>query len=229
MFVKPLHKNSDIVRYGAKTSDKKLLYIPTGLNISNYPNLESYLSEHKDRLASRAQIVRSRQPWFQLLWPRDPETFVARPKIVAPYRSRANAFFYTEDQFYGSTDTYFVLGDEALSLKSVLAFLNSSVGLVWFKNMGKVKGVMLDLTGDNLELFPVPIDSFTREVTSRLETLVDEMQTIVRDSENNEEVVQSQKYKELYSQIDQIVFACYSLTPEEKSIILEAAAALSQD
>jgi type I restriction-modification system DNA methylase subunit len=229
LFVKPLHKNSDIVRYGAKSSEKKLLYIPTGLNIEKYPNLENYLTKHKDRLESRAQIVRSRQPWFQLLWPRDPKTFIARPKIVAPYRSRANAFFYTEDQFYGSTDTYFVLGEESLSLKSVLAFLNSSAGLVWFKNMGKVKGVMLDLTGDNLELFPVPIGFFNKEITTQFETLVDQIQTMVRDSDDHDDVLQSEDFREVYSQIDQLVFECYLLTPEEQSVLLEEAANLNQE
>jgi adenine-specific DNA-methyltransferase len=219
-FIKPLYKNSDIVRYGSKASNKKLLYIPNGLKLEQHPNLLRYLEPHKKQLASRAQIVRSHQPWHQLLWPRDPETFVDGPKIVAPYRSKANAFFYTENEFYGSTDTYFVLGHDSLSLKSVLACLNSSVGLVWFKNMGKVKGEVLDLTGDNLDLFPIPVNSFTPLVSEKLENLVDEIQLLVANSLHLETKIQSIEYQEIYSQIDQIVLDCYGLDSSEKETLL---------
>lgn len=227
-FVKPLHKNSDILRYGTKTSGKKVLYFPNGLELENYPNLAEYLNSFRERLSNRAQIVRSTQPWFQLLWPRNPAVFAPSPKIIAPYRSKTNAFYFTEGEFYGSTDTYFVVSRGSVRLKPLLACLNSSVGLVWFKNMGKVKGEMLDLTGDNLELFPIPQNSLTPEVSKMLESLVDEIQAFLAGSDDQEASLQSREYKELYSRIDQIVLDAYGLDRDEQAALLAEFSELSK-
>jgi adenine-specific DNA-methyltransferase len=220
LFVKTLHKNSDIRRYVARNSEKKILYIPKGVDMTIYPNVLSYLSLHRSKLAARAQIVRSGQPWYQLLWPRDPETFSAKPKIVAPYRAKENSFFYTEKEFYGSTDTYFLLGKEDFSLKVILACLNSSIGLIWFKNMGKVKGTMLDLTGDNLELFPLPVSAFKQDVIRVIEPLVDKIVLAASRDEFEGNAKQSEEFLSLYKRIDEIVMDVYQLVEDERRVML---------
>jgi hypothetical protein len=87
--------------------------------------------------------------------------------------------------------------------------------------MGKVKGTMLDLTGDNLELFPIAIKSLDAETLKKLEGMVDQMQALVSGAIKAEQVLESTEYKDLYEQIDDFVFDCYGLSVEEKVALKE--------
>jgi type I restriction-modification system DNA methylase subunit len=108
LLLKKLTKNSDIFRFGMKKPSSHLLYFSTGVSPEKYPQIYKHLLTHKSVLEKRAQIVRSGQPWYQLLWPRSLKLFEEGPKIVAPYRSSINAFCYTEEEVFGG---FFGLAD----------------------------------------------------------------------------------------------------------------------
>jgi type I restriction-modification system DNA methylase subunit len=226
-FIKPLHKSSDIFRFGLKETSKKVLYIPNGLRLAEYPSLEKYLTPFKNRLASRAQIVRSGQPWHQLLWPRDPELFAFSPKVVAPYSSRTNRFFYTEDEFYGSGDTYVISGRGQVNLKAICAYLNSTVGLVWFRNRGKLKGNMIFLQADSLGVFPLP--KVTHQEMQELEGLLSDIQDLVAKEEELGATTTTVPYLELYRALDDLTFKHYKLSESEIATLKAEAAILLEE
>jgi hypothetical protein len=223
-FIKPLHKNSDIFKYGLRDTKKNVLYIPSGLELADFPSVRDYLTPFKSKLSSRAQIVRSQQPWHQLLWPRDPKIFAPGPKIVAPYSSRENCFFFTEEQFYGSGDTYLLTSKTGDSLKPLVAILNSTLGLVWFKNRGKLKGNMIFLQGDSLGVFPVS-PALGENNLLELTRAVDAIHQLVSKSGEFSEVYRSPEYGILYKRIDELVFRLYGLVETEISLITAEAEA----
>lgn len=227
-FLKPFTKNSDIVKFGLIEPKNTVLYIPNGTRLDTHPKISEYLNQFKDLLEARAQIRRSGQPWHQLLWPRDQKMFEALPKIVSPYRSKSNSFVYTEGVCYGGTDTCFIVSESREELKRIAAFLNSSLGLVWFKNMGKVKGQMMELKGENLELFPLPKDFLTAQ-DSELVSLVDEIQALVQSSDNPAEALASEEFISLYQKIDSLVLLSYSLDEEDQELILKEASRILTD
>jgi hypothetical protein len=105
------------------------------------------------------------------------------------------------------------------------AYLNSSVGLVWFRNRGKLKGDMIFLQGDSLGVFPIPIAS--NEETLELEFLLSKIQGVVAASDDFYEVYETDDYRELYSQLDDLVFRHYKLTESEiETLKIEAKALL---
>lgn len=225
-YIKPLHKVSDIYRFGVRGTGKRVLYIPSGLQLDQHPNLKSYLEKFKDKLSSRAQIVRSNQPWHQLLWPRTPELFMTKPKIVAPYSSKTNSFFYTEGELFGSGDIYYIVGRPGVSLKSICAFLNSTVGLVWFRHRGKLKGEMIFLQGDSLGVFPIPNVNGNDPRLIHLEHTLDQLQQMSVGVENPQELHRSNEYKDLYRKLDSLVFELYGLGQEEIQTLTEEAEVL---
>jgi hypothetical protein len=228
-YIKPFHKVSDIHRFGARETAKKVLYIPNGLKLDEFPSLKVYLEKFKDQLSSRAQIVRSSQPWHQLLWPRTLELFAKTPKVIAPYSSRTNSFFYTESEFFGSGDLYFITSKAEVSLKSICAFLNSTVGLVWFRNRGKMKGEMIFLQGDSLGVFPIPAITRHDDRVKRVEQHVDELQKLLVDANDLDEVYESEIYTELYGRLDELIFDLYGLSQDEtRTLKLEAETLLSK-
>ena len=79
-----------------------------------------------------------------------------------------------------------------------------------------MKGSVLELTVDNLEAFPIPNLSDSIDLTTRLESLVDEIQNLV--SENPQDSFQ---FKQVFAKIDDLVFEAYKLDQGERDAIFD--------
>ena len=210
---KPYYKCSDIQKYSYKNTKKHILYIKSSHDIKLYPNISNYLSKSKNILENRAQIKRSKQNWFGLLWSRDENLFLNHA-IVVPYRSEDVSFSLSQGNFYSGTDTYFIVNPNSkMSLKIVLGILNSCLSTKWFKTAGKNKGNILEMTGDNIENIPIPIlDTPSKQLlATQIEALVEEILT-AKQQPNLDTT-------ELEAQIDALVYELYDLTEEEIAIV----------
>ena len=217
-YLKPFSKNSSISRYSVGKPKKWLIYIDNGFDISSEPSLSQYLLSHRETLEKRAQIVRSNKNWYELLWPRERQIFEPAPKVVTPYRSEKTNFCYLETEFWGGTDVYYLTSktkDRDL-LKVLTAYLNSSLGNSWFRNRGKVKGSSLELTGDNIELFPLPAKQIDPLRKSEIAEHVDRILVLGEQKEILGSEVFEREFLKLYEAIDELVMDAYGLTKEQK-------------
>lgn len=207
-YIKPFYKNSEVKKYLTSTrTSKSVLYIDKDFVPENNPHLQQYLEKYHDDLANRAQIKRSKQAWYTLLWPRDVRMFTGQ-KIVFPYRAKTNIFSLIEDEWFSGTDTYFVYDSSKRSLELGLALLNSKLALVWLKNKGAVKGDVLELKGDVVADFPVPKpDTETAELESKIVQFTKDIISTGHSSEDQQ------------SALDELVYKLYNLTPAEIKII----------
>ncbi|MEA1975604.1 MAG: TaqI-like C-terminal specificity domain-containing protein, partial [Bacillota bacterium] len=150
-YLKMLFKSSDIKKFSSnKDSNKYVLYIDNNIKIDNL--LENHLKPYKEILDSRREVKSGARKWYSLQWPRTKEIF-EKEKIVVPQRSRSNIFGYSNSSFYGSADIYYITLKEDINeydLKILLALLNSKLYFIYLSNIGKKKGV-------NLELYATPI------------------------------------------------------------------------
>ncbi len=212
-YIKPFFKNSDVKKYITRTlATKSVLYVDKDFVPEDNPQIYKYLESHRDALADRAQIKRSKQAWYTLLWPRDVRMFTG-DKIVFPYRAKTNIFSLIKDEWFSGTDTYFVYDSSKRSLELCLALLNSKLALVWLKNKGAVKGDVLELKGDVVADFPIPKPSpGSDELESRIEQLVTEIIDV--KTTNPAADISTQEAK-----INQLVYQLYNLTPEEIAVI----------
>jgi hypothetical protein len=141
--------------------------------------------------------------------------------VVTSYRPDKPSFGYKDFSFYSGTDTYYVTNPkEKYTLRYILGVLNSSIADVWFRNRGKVKGDVLDMTGDNIENFVIP--SITLENHNKIqeaEGLVDKILAITKSIDYLENQAKKKEVKEYEKQIDQLVYKLYDLTPEEIEIV----------
>lgn len=207
-YIKPFYKNSDVKKYLTSThTTKSVLYIDKDFAPEENPELQKYLESFHDDLANRAQIKRSKQAWYTLLWPRDISMFTG-PKIVFPYRAKTNIFSLVKDEWFSGTDTYFVYDSSKRSLELCLALLNSKLALVWLKNKGAVKGEVLELKGDVVADFPVPKPDTT---TAELESKIVRLTKGIIDSGHSSEGQQDA--------LDKLVYQLYDLTAEEIAIV----------
>jgi adenine-specific DNA-methyltransferase len=207
-YIKPFYKNSDVEQYYTnKEATKHVLYVHKNFVPAKNPNIMAYLSEHEKELVNRAQIKRSKQPWYTLLWPREESMFTGE-KIVFPYRAKTNIFSLVDREWFSGTDTYFIYNGRR-SLKLCLAILNSRLALCWLKNKGAVKGDVLELKGDVVMGFPLPEKSDkTYKIEEDLIAALDEL-IIKKKADSSTDV------SAIARNMDQLVYKFYELTPDD--------------
>lgn len=207
-YIKPFYKNSDVKKYTTNTpAAKSVLYIDKSFVPEENPRIQQYLDSHHDALANRAQIKRSKQAWYTLLWPRDVKMFTG-DKIVFPYRAKTNIFSHIGSEWFSGTDTYYVYDSSKRSLELCLGLLNSKLALVWLKNKGAVKGDVLELKGDVVADFPIPKPkSNTASIEDRIIQITKEI------------IAAGGKAETLEAELNALVYKIYDLTNEEIAIV----------
>ena len=209
-FIVPLFKNSDVHKYVAEViTNKELLYTDGEKQLT--PGTLLYLERFKPILKAREEFRDGRRAWYNLHRARASKIFNG-PKIVAPYRSTANTFAYNETPFYAATDVYFMTakGDVQFEPFYLLGVLNSRLIYAWLYYRGKRKGQMLELLTSPLSEIPIVVG--TSEQKQTIEKIVREIIAVKTTNPQADTTAQE-------SQIDQLVYQLYNLTPEEIKIV----------
>jgi hypothetical protein len=202
--LKPWFKNSDIYRWITNNiTYENVIYADKKIKNLEGNKLKNYLMNFKKILDNSTD----NSPYLHR--PRDIN--FDDPKIVAPQRSPRNTFGYNEIPWYASADVYFITQKNPLiSLKYVLALLNSKLYYLWFYYRGKRKG-------ENLELYQKPLSEvpIKRISTEEQKPFIDIVDKILSLKKQNPDADTSEYEK----QIDQLVYQLYNLTDEEIKII----------
>lgn len=170
-YIKPFYKNSDVFRYYHEDENKRwILY----LDGKEEPKKEiiDHLNNYRDRLEKRREVKKGIKNWWELQWARDKSIFV-KEKIVGRQRSIDNKFALVNHEFFASADVYYLSSkEENISLKYILAFLNSKVFYKWFRYNGKNKGEYLELYATPLKETPIYYPKTSKKIRY-IEGLID--------------------------------------------------------
>ena len=210
--LKMFYKNSDICKYVCSSeTTKRLLYLDRScVSLDAYPNVLAHIVRFQEILKERREVQNERIHYFQLQWPRDKEIFTA-PKILVPYRSLTNTFAYNCIEWFCRSDCYVITQkDSSLSLKYLLALLNSKLYYIWLYYRGKRKGNTLELF--NTPLSAIPIKQISSSDQNEFINLVDEIMRRKTENPNS-------NTSEIEHKIDRLVYALYCLTDEEIRLV----------
>ena len=204
--LKPFFKNSEIDRYIANEEPKKyLLYLNKDIKeIEMFTNIKKYIDKFKEALMERREAKNGKIKYFQLQWGREKEIFFGE-KLVCPYRSKVNIFACVEKEWFCRSDVYIMKSiNEDISLKYLLALLNSKLYYIWLFYKGKKKG-------DTLELFPtslneIPIKNISKKEQNKYIEIVEKIIELRRLGENTDN---------LENQINYLVYDLFELTEDE--------------
>ena len=208
--LKPWFKNSDVHRWVTSAeTDERLIFADKRLNnLDNAPGFKHHLFRFKSILDESS----SNSPYLH----RPRSIDFEGPKVVSPQRSTTNTFAYNEIPWFASADVYYIT-DHASNekrLKSLLGLLNSKLYFQWFYHKGKRKGEMLELYQKPLSETPVP--QLSKSQVDSLATVADKVITAKqRDAAADTSALERE--------IDELVYALYGLTPEEKALVQAAA------
>jgi type I restriction-modification system DNA methylase subunit len=222
--IKPWFKNSDIAKYHTKT-DAELFMIdicyPADKHIDHtqIPNIMNHLSKFKRILENRKTTANGLDKVIKkgYWWPLESKRKLdfEGPKVVCPQRSNSNTFAYNETAWYASADVYFITQtDQTISLKYILALLNSRLYYLWLYHRGKRKGEMLELYQQPLS--EIPIKRISEEKQRPFIKLVDR----ILAAKNRDPKADTTAWER---EIDRLVYELYGLTEEEIAIVEGAA------
>lgn len=211
--LKPWFKNSDIYHWHTNnTTKERLILADKRLNNLESNKVKNHLLIYKKLLDNSTD----NSPYLHR--PRDIN--FDGPKIVVPQRSPRNTFGYNEISWYASADVYFITEkDKTISLKYILALLNSQLYYIWLYHRGKRKGETLELYQQPLS--EIPIKKISKNEQSPFVEIVDKILAITKEENYLQNPSKQTQVKEYEKQIDQMVYKLYGLTPEEIEIINE--------
>lgn len=212
-YLKPFFKNSDIHKWSTvEKTDKKIIYINKQTdNINNLPLINKHISRFKTIIEESSD----NSPYLHR--PKTESDFLGS-KIVAPQRSSSNTFGYNDIPWYAASDVFFITEkDKAVSLKYILALINSSLYYLWLYHRGKRKGEALELITKPLS--EIPIKKISGGEQKLFIEIVDKILTITKSSDYLENSAKQSKVKEYERQIDQMVYKLYGLTDDEIAIV----------
>ena len=133
-------KNSNILKSGIKYNKLYLIYTNMIDCEQNYPNAVQYLSQYKEKLKSRRECLKGSRKWYELQWGRIQSDF-ENPKIVFPFKSRRNEFYYDKNRYFCSADVYIMNNfSKKIRLNYLLPYLNSNIFEFYFKCRAKKVG-----------------------------------------------------------------------------------------
>jgi adenine-specific DNA-methyltransferase len=225
--IKPLFKNSDIRKYIVnETTQFNIidLFWPNDreLSLDYIPNIIKHLTNYKPILEGRKEnangidkaIAKGKYYYGSVRRKLD----FTLPKIVSPQRSKQNTFAYTTKEWFASADVYYITQkDSSISLKYILAILNSKLYYLWLYHRGKRKGEMLELYQKPLS--EIPIKKISGREQKPFVEIVDKILAITKSEDYLENPGKQASVKEYEKQIDQMIYELYDLTPEEIEIV----------
>ena len=221
--IKNFYKNSNIAKYySSQSTNSHVLYITNDNNElsfkKEFPNIYSHIYKFKGLITKiRARNNEETSHWYILDRTRENQIFNS-PKIVVPQRSYSNTFGYNEVDWYASADVYFIIqNNESISLKYILALLNSKLYYIWLYYRGKRKGNMLELYQKPLS--EIPIKKIQESDQKPFIKIVNKILEITKSNGYQENPKKQAQVKKYEKQIDQMVYKLHGLTEKEIKIV----------
>ena len=215
----PFFKNSDIKKYNCASKNDLWLIDLTypkhkDVKWSLIPNIRKHIWQFRKILENRRSndngllaVIANGYWWCYTMR----QLEFSQEKIVSPQRSMSNTFALSSSLWVASADVYFITQNvKSVSLKFILALLNSRLYYFWLYHRGKRKGEALELYQKPLS--EVPIKLIEPDEQKPFIKLVDRILAAKqRDAEADT--------RALEREIDELVYALYTLTPEESATV----------
>lgn len=224
--IQKMLKGKDVSRYRVDWGRKYVIYpydesgqvIPEGSLRTKFPSTYHYLLSMRPKLKGRAYFDNSTKAWYELWNQRRLDRFHV-PKIVTLDNAKRNSFCLDENNFVGTTTVYSIVLRKHSSdhLLFVLGVLNSSVVEFYHKhNTIPQAGGFYRYQASLIENIPVATGNNPQQ-----KRIIDLVERILAAKQRNGEADTSVLERE----IDKLVYALYSLTPDEIKIVEGASSA----
>jgi type I restriction-modification system DNA methylase subunit len=188
--IHPLVGGQQVERWYAPWEDRYVIYTRNNTDLDDYPNIKSYLADHRDTLEDRWCVSEGGEPWYAIDKTKSPEMF-ERKKIVTADILLYNNFWLDEsEKFYCLDTTYYILGKEGVSEWYLLGVLNSDAVQFFYRRMAPTyKDEFLRYKSGYLKEIPIPDPNECDEkIVSRVESIGSTLQDRVAEYRRAEDI-----------------------------------------
>lgn len=211
--LKPVLVGGEIDAYVVNDNNSVIVYIDRKTSIANYPNIESYLFPHKEKLSKRSEVKSGLMPWFSLNRQRYAGLFEQKKIIMRQTSDKIRAVIDAENNYVLDSILVLLLNNEKeFAYEYVLAILNSKLSNYIYQNLTQEKGRTF------AQVKPKSVRKlFVRTISPK------EQQSFVKIVERLlQNTISYEERTVLIKKIDRMVYQLYDLTPEEIQIIEES-------
>jgi len=215
--IKPLLQGRNIRKWIYHESNQFLLQTGFDRNIkSDFPYVYSQLALYKENLQIRDDQGKK---WYNLRACKYYSEF-EKEKIIWGLTANKWAFAYDDKGHYLPSNGYILTSGSNISIKYVLALLNSNLLRFYFGFIGiMTAGGAYTLKHETISAFPIKEISST--VQQSFITIVDRILAITKNEDYLQNPQKQAQVKALEREIDQMVYELYGLTDEEIKIVEE--------
>ena len=222
-------KNGDIEKYYIKDREQFLIYVDNETEIGKYPNIFSYLSEHRSELQDRNEVKNKLYEWYRLERPRNKSFFDASEKIIVPYRSDTNRFAYDDSQCFNDGGDIRAIVTNNVNIKYLLGILNSKLIDWYYGFIGKPKGKSREYFNEPLSKIPIPKIDFQNPSLKFTHDQIVECVDQIINTKKEIKVIKLQtridslmaKIGFLEEKLNDLVFKLYGLTNDQIQHIIK--------
>jgi len=236
-YIKMLHTNTGI--YITPKSNKYIFYISkknfSDKNIEDYPNIKNHFEPYKNELIEKKINYKTpNKPYFYLHRERDEEFFKKGAKLVWAKRTEGRKFTYTENEFYGTANLFFIKSNR-VNLKYLTALLNSKLFYFYMSEKLKHTGDLLQIDKNQFMKIPLYAPDELSQFINLVNTIISSKEKIAKynkhfDSLNavdkieiKEEIERLESLvKNSIEKIDSMVYKLYGLSNDEIGVIENA-------
>lgn len=197
-----LLKGKDIKPYLAKWNDLWLIgtFPSLKINQNDYPSLMEYFHQHNLSSLETQSSIAYHKEFFS-------------SKIIYSDIAQKPSFIFDNKQFFCDNTAYFIVVHNHTLTPYILGVLNSKLIDWFYRQISAQLGNAVRMFTKYVEKLPIPkITESNQSIANEIIALVEE---ILKVKEQNPKADTSAQE----SKIDKLVYALYSLTPEEITII----------
>ncbi|MDR0609994.1 MAG: Eco57I restriction-modification methylase domain-containing protein, partial [Planctomycetaceae bacterium] len=229
-YIKKRLAGENISRYYLEDRPDYLLYFEDVDTFDELPeSVRDHLKNNRKMLRERATVKDEDRAWWRYSRPMHKE-YYHLPKIWCSYRGKENAFILDEtSEYIGLTNTTVIFGTNPnLSLKYLLALLNSKLLTFRYKSIGKqTGGGIFEYFANGIGKLPIPVLDLSKKsdktAHNNIVSLVDKMLQLKLKEHTGQKTpmktILKRQIEGLDQQIDQAVYSLYGLTEEEIKIV----------
>ncbi len=233
--IKPFLAGREIKRYEPLRKYKYLIFNRRGVNLKEYPAIEKYLLQFKERLTPKPEDWKGerwigRKPgaykWYEVQDTIDYHAEFEKPKIVYAEIAARGQFTLDPNCYYYDTTAYIMSNDTELTY--LLGLFNSKLWSFVFSNTSsEIRGGFYRWKRQYMSPLPIriidPSDSADVARHDRMVSLVDSMLSLHKKLQEartpHEEIALKRQIEATDRQIDALVYELYGLTEEEIRIV----------
>jgi len=211
--IKPSYTTKELFRwYGNPNNKEWVIYTDSSFKnvkkIEGYPNIKKHLDQF-------SKVITSDNKPYGLHRSRDERYFIGE-KIIVARKCEEPTFSYVDFDSYVSA-TFYVIKTERMSLKYLVALLNSKLVVFWLRHKGKMQGNNFQI--DKEPLINLPLVTVSESNQKPLIEIVDKILEITKSDDYLKNPQKQVQVKEYEKKIDQLVYSLYGLTDDEIKIV----------